>query len=71
MDRRGMYFIKQKIIGVIMLLLSILTVIVLDGDITVAIFMTPISLMTIFTKDMVITDEYFFEVKSQEANEEL
>lgn len=68
--RRKQYFIKQKLIGAAMVLLSILTVIMLEGDATAAVFMTPIGLMTIFTKDMVITDSYFFEMKSLEENDE-
>lgn len=65
------YFRKQKIFGIIVMLVAVLSAIILDGDITVAIFLFPLGLFTVFTKDMVLTDDYFFENNCVNEDEEL
>lgn len=58
MTRRKMYFIKQKLIGVLGLLLAVLSVHWLNGDVTVAFLVAIPSLLLIFTKRMWIVNDY-------------
>lgn len=69
MSKKQKYFLTQKLLGVLMLIVSVISMIILDGDITVALFTVPIGLTLLFSKEMIFTNEYFFEVK--EANGEL
>lgn len=63
MSRRKLYFVMQKLIGLFLLVLSGLAVVVADCDGTICLITVPIGLMLIFTKDMVIVNDYFFEMK--------
>ena len=65
MTRKQKYFIKQKLMGALGLLLAALTIHLLDGDATVAIFMLVPSLVLIFTKKMWIMNDYYFEVMNK------
>ena len=60
MSKRKRYFIKQRLIGILMIVLSIISV-KLTGDGTVTLLLLPIGIFTTFTKEMVITDTYFFD----------
>ena len=53
------YMIIQKAMGIILIVVAIVSCIVSD-DGTAAILMLPIGIFTTFTKEMVITDTYFF-----------
>ena len=66
MDRQKQYFIKQKLIGVVIVLFAIFTIFMLDGDATAALLIAPIGICMIFTKKMVWTDDYWFEVNENE-----
>lgn len=60
MEKR--YFIKQKLMGALLVIFMLLTVVLSDGDLTAAIIFVPIGLYALFTKKMVMVDKYFFEV---------
>lgn len=64
--RRRLYFLKQKVIGVFMLVLTIFAVKLLDGDATIALLTVPLGLILIFSKEKWWMDNYYFE---NEANE--
>lgn len=64
--RRRWYFIKQRAVGVAILLLTVLAVIVLDGDATIGVFTVPLSLYLIFGSEMVIVNGYYWETKERE-----
>lgn len=49
MSKRKRYFIKQKLIGILIIILSVISV------------KLPIGIFTTLTKEMVITDTYFFD----------
>ena len=51
---KKLYFIQQKMLGVILLILSFFITWVLDGDGTFAVLMVPLSLGIIFTKQRCI-----------------
>ena len=72
MDKRKQkYFRKQKIFGIVMILLAVISAIILNGDITIAMFLVPLGLYTVFTKEMVFVDDYFFEMNDVNKDEEL
>lgn len=61
--KRVKYFRKQKFMGGILIALGILSAIMSDGDITAALLLVPIGLYLVFTKEPVITDDYFYELE--------
>lgn len=63
MTRRQRYFVKQKLIGLVAIILGIVTSIVLKGDATFCIIAVPVGLGLIFTRKMVITDDYSLEIE--------
>lgn len=64
-NKRAKYFRRQKIYGGILAILGVLSAILLDGDITIALLIVPFGLYIIFTKKPVITDDYFYELESK------
>lgn len=67
-SKRYYYYRKQRIYGVVVTLLGVLSAIVSGGDITVAWLLVPAGLYLCFTKDMVITDDYFYEMEAKELH---
>lgn len=61
MSRRKKYFIKQKLIGLAVAIAGLVSVFI-DGDATFALFVIPFGLYMVFSRKMLVTDEYFFEV---------
>lgn len=48
-----------------MLMLTMLTVIMLDGDATIGVFTVPLALYLIFGSEMVIVNGYYWETKER------
>ena len=65
--QKKMYFIKQKLVGMLVIVLAILSVIFSEGDGTAALVMVPMGIGLIITKDMVLMNEYYWEVKEMES----
>lgn len=65
MTRRQAYFIKQKLIGVGVLLLTAFIVFILK-EATIAFLTAPIGLVLIFSRKMIWKDNYYYEVKRKE-----
>ena len=65
--KKKMYFIKQKLMGMLVIVLAILSVIFSEGDGTAALVMVPMGIGLIITKDMVLMNEYYWEVKEMES----
>ena len=63
--RRRLYFLKQKLIGVLFLIGTIIMVKFLEGDATIALFTVPVSLMLIFSKEKCWMDQYYFETEEE------
>lgn len=61
--RNGRY--AQAAAGVAMLLFTVPTIIVLDGDTTIGVFTVPLALYLIFGSEMVIVNGYFRETKER------
>lgn len=70
MTKRQRYFIKQKLLGVALLALTVLAFFTECG--IIGVFTIPLGLMLIFTKKMAIVDKYFLdENEVSEWDEEL
>lgn len=59
--KRKRYFLTQKLYGVAMLILTAVSVKLLEGDITVAFILVPMGIVLITSKEMLIVNEYFCE----------
>lgn len=59
--KRKRYFLTQKLYGVAMLILTAVSVKLLEGDITVAFVTVPMGIALITSKEMLIVNEYFWE----------
>ena len=57
---RRWYFIKQKAYGLAMLAVTVLAAWATEGDITIAVITVPLGLMCLFSKKMLIVDNYYF-----------
>lgn len=64
--RRRLYFLKQKVIGVFLLILTIFAVKLLEGDATIALITVPLGLVLIFSKEKCWMDSYYFEIENEE-----
>lgn len=59
------YFLKQRLIGIALLVLTMLAVKLLDGDATIALITVPLGLYLIFTGEMVIVDRFYWDTKER------
>lgn len=69
MSKKVKYYLTQKLVGLGMILLGALTYIILDRDLTVAFFMVPMGTYMLLSKEMILTNKYFFEVHEEEDEE--
>ena len=71
MNRRKRYFRRQKLMGLGMVVLSIVFMMALlaigETDGTILLFGVPMGLYLIFTKKMVLDDNYKLEMEEKEA----
>lgn len=58
---RRLYFLKQKVAGAFLLVLTLFAVKLLEGDATVALITVPLGLGLIFSKEQLWTDSYYFD----------
>lgn len=61
MKRRKLYLLKQRIYGIILLILPLITIWAADGDATIAIVTVPLGMSLLISKDMMIVNDYFWE----------
>ena len=64
--RRRLYFLKQKVVGVFLLILTIFAVKLLEGDATIALITIPLGLGLIFSKEKWWMDSYYYETQNEE-----
>ena len=57
--QRFIYFLKQKTVGAGCILLAVLSALLLDGDITIGVAAIPMGLYLIFSREMIIDNEYY------------
>lgn len=60
-QKRKRYFLTQKLYGVAMLILTAVSVKLLEEDITVAFILVPMGIVLITSKEMLIVNKYFWE----------
>lgn len=63
--QRRWYFFKQKLTGMALLGLTVLTVPLLDGDATIAVLTVPMGLYLIFSKEMLLVNEFYWRTKER------
>ena len=64
--KRKRYFLTQKLYGVAMLILTAVSVKLLEGDITAAFILVPMGIVLITSKEMIIVNKYFWECEGKE-----
>jgi hypothetical protein len=64
--KRRLYFLKQRLLGVLTLLFTALAVYLLDGDATIAIITVPTGLALIFSKEKILLNKYYWETRTNE-----
>ena len=64
-ESRRWYFIKQKAYGLAMLAVTVLAAWATEGDITIAVITVPVGLMCLFSKKMLIVDNYYFATEER------
>lgn len=65
--KRVKYFRKQRILGGILIAIGVLSAILLEGDITAALFMVPVGLYLVFTDEPVTYGDYFYEQEAKKG----
>ena len=63
--QRFIYFLKQKTAGVGCILFTVLSALLMDGDITIGVVAIPLGLYLIFSREMIIDNEYYRRAKEQ------
>lgn len=56
-----LYFLKQKLLGVATLALTVLSIWLLDGDATIGVIMFPLGLALIFSKKPIVYGKYYWK----------
>ena len=57
-QQRRQYFLKQRLTGIFLLLFTILAVMPTGGDATIAIITVPLGLYLLFTKEMLLVNDF-------------
>lgn len=58
---KALYFLKQKLLGVVALALTVLSIWLLDGDATIGLIMLPLGLALIFSKKPIVYGKYYWK----------
>ena len=64
--QRRWYFIKQKLTGIVVLAFTAFAVWLLDGDATIAVLTVPLGLYLVFSREMLITNNFYWQTKERE-----
>lgn len=70
MKKHQKYFIKQKLIGVGLLILPLLAYMLMPEAAVIGLISIPMGLVLVFTKQMVWMDDYFWEVEENKQDYE-
>lgn len=60
-QQRRWYFIKQRLFGIVTLIFTVLAIKMLDGDATIAVITVPIGLYMIFSKEMLLVNDFYWQ----------
>lgn len=64
MSRKQRYFVKQKLVGLVLMVASIVVGVMIN-DMTICVLTVPLGLGLIFTKDMVWMNDYYYEIEER------
>ena len=64
--QRRWYFIKQKLTGIAVLAFTAFVVWLLDGDATIAVLTVPLGMYLVFSREMLITNNFYWQTKERE-----
>lgn len=67
-QQRRWYFIKQRLNGIFLIVLTMILIKLLDGDATIALITVPLGLYLAFTKKMCIANEFYWQTKERRHN---
>ena len=67
-QQRRWYFIKQRLNGIFLIVLTMILIKLLDGDATIALITVPLGLYLAFTKKMCIVNEFYWQTKERRHN---
>lgn len=59
--QRRQYFLKQRLTGVFILVFTVLAVMATGGDATIAIITVPLGLYLLFTKEMLLVNDFYWK----------
>lgn len=62
---RRWYFLKQRALGAAVLVFTVLAVWILEGDATIALVTVPLGLALVFSKQMLVVNEYYFRTEER------
>lgn len=65
LQARRWYFLKQRALGAVMLIFTVLAVWILEGDATIAIITVPLGLALIFSRQKLVVNDYYFETEDR------
>ena len=65
MSERTKYFIEQKLIGLVMILIGVVSAIVLDGDVTVLSLFGTMGCIVVTTKSKILMNSYYYETEKR------
>lgn len=67
-QQRRWYFIKQRLSGIALLIFTVLATMLLDGDATIGFITVPLGLYMIFSKEMLIVNDFYWQTKERERH---
>lgn len=67
MQQRRQCFLKQRLTGVFLLVFTALAVMATGGDATIAIITVPLGLYLLFTKEMLLVNDFYRETKERDT----
>ena len=65
--KQRLYFAKQRVLGILMLALSVIIPVALDGDATACLVTVPMGLALLFSKEMLLYNSYYEEVQERKG----
>ena len=69
-ERRRQYrrtFLKQRLMGIAILAITMIAAKMLDGDATIALITVPLGLYLLFTKEMLLVNDFYRETKERDT----
>ena len=63
--QRRWYFIKQKLTGIAVLAFTAFAVWLLDGDATIAVLTVPLGMYLVFSREMLIMNNFYWQTKER------